>query len=87
MLFIYLYHDDLYFDLQKSDLYFRPAKTVQINDFCMYVFIYIMMTCTLTCRKVTCILDLPMTVQINDFCMYVWHVTVIQKTSYCPWVY
>ena len=25
MLFIYLYHGDLYSDLWKSDLYFRPA--------------------------------------------------------------
>ena len=25
MLFIYLYHDDLYSDLCNSDLYFRPA--------------------------------------------------------------
>ena len=25
MLFIYLYHDDLYSDLWNSDLYFRPA--------------------------------------------------------------
>ena len=26
MLFIYLYHGDLYPDLWKSDLYFRPAE-------------------------------------------------------------
>ena len=27
MLFIYLYHDDLYSDLWKSDLYFTPAAS------------------------------------------------------------
>ena len=26
MMFIYLYRGDLYFDLWKSDLYFRPAS-------------------------------------------------------------
>ena len=33
MLFIYLYHDDLYSDLWKSDLYFRPADFL-----CIYIF-------------------------------------------------
>ena len=27
MLFIYLYHGDLYSDLWKSDLYFRPTES------------------------------------------------------------
>ena len=27
MLFIYLYHGDLYTDLGKSDLYFRPSAS------------------------------------------------------------
>ena len=27
MLFIYLYHDDLYSNLWKSDLYFSPRRT------------------------------------------------------------
>ena len=30
MLFIYLYHGDLYSDLRKSDLYFRPAEFSQL---------------------------------------------------------
>ena len=30
MLFIYLYHDVLYTDLWKSDLYFRPALRGQL---------------------------------------------------------
>ena len=30
MLFIYLYHGDLYSDLWKSDLYFRPAGFSQL---------------------------------------------------------
>ena len=29
MLFIYLYHGDLYSDLWKSDLHFRPAVTIR----------------------------------------------------------
>ena len=33
MLFIYLYRGDLYSDLWKSDLYFRPAGKVLLSSF------------------------------------------------------
>ena len=39
MLFIYLYHGDLYSDLWKSDLYFRPAALI-----CYLVYLNILFT-------------------------------------------
>ena len=33
MLFVYLYRGDLYSDLWKSDLYFRPAGSTFIYSF------------------------------------------------------
>ena len=42
MLFIYLYHGDLYSDLWKSDLYFRPA--VKKSDSSKYEYFIVLVS-------------------------------------------